>query len=69
MNTKKGNYGSLIIGGGIVGAIIGVIAALIIIKSSEQADVTPQLNAKKGMRLGLGVVSLLKSLSIITQGK
>jgi hypothetical protein len=69
MNTKKGNYSGLIIGGGIVGAIIGVVAALIMIKSSEQADVTPQLNAKKGLQLGLGVVSLLRSLSIITRGE
>ncbi len=68
MNTKNGNYGGLIIGGGIIGAVIGVIAALILIKSSEQADVIPQLNKKKGIQLGLGVVSLLKSLSIITRG-
>jgi hypothetical protein len=63
MNIKKGNYGGLIIGGGIIGAILGIAAALIMIKSAEQADVTPHLNTKKGVQLGLGIVSLLRSLS------
>jgi len=63
MNIKKGNYDGLIIGGGIIGAILGIAAALIMIKSAEQADVTPHLNTKKGVQLGLGIVSLLRSLS------
>ena len=63
MNIKKGNYSVLIIGGGIIGAILGIAAALIMIKSAEQADVTPHLNTKKGVQLGLGIVSLLRSLS------
>jgi len=63
MNIKKGNYSVLIIGGGIIGVILGIAAALIMIKSAEQADVTPHLNTKKGVQLGLGIVSLLRSLS------
>ena len=63
MDTKKGNYSGLIIGGGIIGAILGIAAALILIKSAEKADVTPNLNTKKGVQLGLGIVSLLRSLS------
>ena len=63
MNIKKGNYGGLIIGGGIVGAILGIAAAFIMIKSADQAAITPHLNTKKGVQLGLGIVSLLRSLS------
>lgn len=63
MDTKKGNNSGLIIGGGIIGAILGIAAALIMIKSAEQTDVTPHFNTKKGVQLGLGIVSLLRSLS------
>jgi hypothetical protein len=63
MNTNKANNSGLIIGGAIIGSILGIVAALIIIKSAEQADVTPHLNTKKGVQLGLGIVSLLKILS------
>ena len=69
MNTKKGNFSGLIIGGGIIGAILGVAAAFILIKSAEQANMTPHLNTKKGVELGLGIVSLLRSLSKIPRGK
>jgi hypothetical protein len=63
MNIKNRKYSSLIVGGGIIGAIIGIAAALIMIKSAEQAKVTPHLNTKKGIQLGLGIVSILRSLS------
>jgi hypothetical protein len=63
MDIKKGNNSGLIIGGSIIGAILGIAAALIMIKSAEKADVTPHLNTKKGVQLGLGIVSLLRSLS------
>jgi len=69
MNINKGNHSNLIIGGGIIGAILGIVAALILIKSAEQAEVTPHLNSKKGVQLGLGIVSLLRSLSKIPKGE
>ncbi len=69
MNTNIGKYSGLIIGGGIMGAIIGVVAALIMIKSAEQAEVSPHLNKKNGVQLGLKIVSLLRSLSTTFSGK
>ena len=63
MNTKKRNQYGLIISGGIIGSILGIAAALIMIKSAEQADVPLNLNRKKGVQLGLGIVSLLRSLA------
>jgi hypothetical protein len=69
MNTNNGKYSGLLIGGGIIGAIIGVVAAFIIIKSAEQAEIPPHLNSKKGIQLGLGIVSLLRALSTTFSGK
>ena len=63
MNINKGKHNGLIIGGGVIGAILGITAALIIIKSAEQEEVSPHLDTKKGVQLGLGIVSLLRSLS------
>jgi hypothetical protein len=63
MDTKKSKFFGLIISGGIIGAILGIAAALIMIKSAEQADVPLNLNRKKGVQLGLGIVSLLQTLS------
>jgi hypothetical protein len=69
MKTNNGKYSGLIIGGGIIGAIIGVVAVLIMIKSAEQAEVTPYLNRKNGVQLGLKIVSLLRSLSTTFSSK
>jgi hypothetical protein len=69
MNTKNEKYHGLIIGGGIIGAIIGVVAAIIMIKSAEQAEITPHLNRKNSVQLGLKIVSLLRSLSNTFLGK
>ena len=69
MNTKKENFNGLILGGGIIGAVLGIAAAYILIKSAEQANITPHLNTKKGLQLGLGIVSLLRSLSKIPQSE
>ena len=69
MNAKKDNFIGLVLGGGIIGAVLGIIAAYILIKSAEQANITPHLNAKKGLRLGFGIVSLLRSLSKISRGE
>ncbi len=49
----------LIIGGGILGAVIGVIGAVLLIKSSQE---DPHLDSKHGVQLGLKVISLLQSL-------
>jgi hypothetical protein len=69
MNTNNAKNSGLIIGGGIIGAIIGIAAALIVIKSAEQAEVTPHLNRKNGVQLGLKIISLLRSLSTTFLGK
>jgi hypothetical protein len=59
MNDKKGGHIGLVISGGIVGAVVGIIAAILLIKSSEDK---PRIDSKQGVQLGLGLISLLRSL-------
>ncbi len=61
MEEKKNNF-ELYLMGGIIGAVIGVIAAMLIEKSSELEGSEPQLTRKKLSRLGFGTVSALWSL-------
>lgn len=59
MNEKKGSRIGMIISGGIIGAVVGVIAAILLIKSSEEE---PRFDSRQGVQLGLGLISLLRSL-------
>jgi len=66
MEEKKSNF-ELYLMAGIIGAVIGVIAALLIEKSSEVEGGESLLTRKKLSKLGLGTVSALWSL--IDHGK
>lgn len=59
MNERKGSRIGMIISGGIIGAVVGVISAILLIKSSEEE---PRFDSKQGVQLGLGLISLLRSL-------
>jgi hypothetical protein len=59
MNDIKSRQIGLVISGGIIGAVVGIIAAILFIKSSEDE---PRFDSKQGLKLGLGIVSLLRSL-------
>jgi gas vesicle protein len=63
MIEKKDHHIGILLGGGIIGAIVGIIAAVVLIKSAEQFDETPRLNSKKGLQLGIGLISLIRSLT------
>lgn len=60
MNERKGSRIGMIISGGIIGAVVGVLAAILLIKSSEEEE--PRFDSKQGIQLGLGLISLLRSL-------
>lgn len=63
MDENKDNYLGILVGGGIIGAFIGIIAAIILIKSTEQSKGTPSFNSKRSVQLGIGIISLLRSLA------
>ncbi|MCJ7520214.1 MAG: hypothetical protein MUO42_11170 [Anaerolineaceae bacterium] len=61
MEEKKTDYG-LYLMSGFIGAIIGVIAAMLLEKSSEIEGSELHLTGKKLTRLGFGTISALWSL-------
>ncbi len=48
--------------GAAVGSIAGLIAAIIIIQRAEQQNTKPRLTAGDGIKLGLGILGVLRSL-------
>ncbi len=49
--------------GAIVGAVTGVIGALILIQQAQKNNVQPQLTAGDGVKVGLGVLAVLRLLA------
>lgn len=49
--------------GGVIGAVIGVIGALVLVQQADKAQSRPQLTAGDGVKVGLGVLAVLKLLS------
>lgn len=52
--------------GGLVGAGLGLLAAFLLVKQAEQNQTTPKFSAGEGVKIGLGVLGVLK---LITDGK
>ena len=61
MEKKQSKYYSYMIGG-LIGAVIGMIAAYLIENSPELNEGENQFDSKKLARLGLGIVSILWGL-------
>ena len=56
--------------GALLGAISGAVAAYIIIQRAEENQQTPKLTAGDGVKVGLGVLGVLRLLSDVgTQRK
>jgi hypothetical protein len=49
--------------GGLVGLATGIVAAVMLIQRAEQQQSTPKLSAGEGVKLGLGVLGLLRLVS------
>ena len=49
--------------GAIVGAIAGVIGASILIQQAQKNNTQPQLTAGDGVKVGLGVLAVLRLLA------
>ncbi len=49
--------------GAAAGLAIGILAALIIVQRAEKEETQPQLNAGDGVKIGLGVLGVLRLIS------
>jgi hypothetical protein len=49
--------------GAIVGAVTGVLGAFILIQAAEKAETRPQLSAGDGVKVGLGVLAVMRLLT------
>ncbi len=58
-----------IILGALLGALTGVAAAYIIVNQSEETMEKPRLSPGQGVKLGLGVLGLLRLISDSTKEK
>jgi hypothetical protein len=51
--------------GGIAGLLTGLLAAYLLIQRAEQQEDQPRLTAGEGVKVGVGVLGLLKLISDI----
>ena len=49
--------------GGIAGLLTGLLAAYLLIQRAEQGEEKPKLSAGEGVKVGIGVLGLLKLIS------
>jgi hypothetical protein len=64
MEQPKENWRTItLVIGGIVGLISGIVAAYIIIQRAEEEEARPRLSAGEGVRVGLSVLSVLRSVA------
>lgn len=54
-----------IIVGGLIGAIIGVVSAVLLVKSTEDNEEMGAITPAKGMKLGMMVVTFLRQITNI----
>jgi hypothetical protein len=55
--------------GAIVGTFTGIVAAYLIVQKAEKQDTKPQISTGEGVKLGLGVLGLLRLVSDLVEGK
>jgi hypothetical protein len=51
------------------GAAAGLVAAYIIVQRAEQNETTPQISAGDGVKVGLGVLGVLRLLADLSSRK
>jgi len=61
MEMKNNLHVRWLVMGGVVGGAIGLMTAYLVLKSAEEKQIQPKITAKKGMQMGLGVISLIRN--------
>jgi len=51
--------------GGVAGLLTGLLAAYLLIQRAEQEEAQPKLSAGEGVKVGVGVLGLLKLIADI----
>ena len=49
--------------GGVIGLISGIVAAYILIQRAEDEESRPRISAGEGVKVGLGVLGLLRQVA------
>jgi len=49
--------------GALIGLVSGLLAAFVLIQRAEQKQIKPKINAGDGVKVGLGVLGVLKLIS------
>jgi len=55
--------------GALIGAVTGTIAATILVQRAEQLETRPRLTAGDGVKVGLGVLGVLRLLADMMSDK
>jgi hypothetical protein len=56
-----------IIIGGLAGLVFGLIGSMIVIQRSEQLNTLPEVSAGDGVKIGLGVMGVLRLIADIAE--
>ncbi|MEJ2013691.1 MAG: hypothetical protein P8X64_15895 [Anaerolineales bacterium] len=63
MSDENNWRGQTLLLGALIGALTGLGAAYVLVRRAEESGEPPQLGAGEGVRLGMGVLGLLRMIS------
>ena len=63
MNESKSSKSKILFLGGLLGLLSGLIAAYLLIQRSDQSEKELSISAGDGVKVGLGVLGVLKLIS------
>ncbi|MBI5842494.1 MAG: hypothetical protein HZB19_20590 [Chloroflexi bacterium] len=63
------NKGRIILGGALLGAVTGLIAALLLTRRAEKNETSTALTAGEGLKLGVLVFGLLRAIASLGDEK
>ena len=69
METKIPVKTRVLVGGAILGALTGLSAAYLLVRTSEQEGTEIQVSPSEGIRIGLTLLALLRQVATIGDGE